>query len=208
MGQARLRGVDVRHGPTAWPPAQPGSIWVTAGRSAAEPATAELGQDPPLPTPRLPAQKPLRGPSGLPPGPSTAPARASAGARRVRAHKHAGLLPSPPHAAPTETTSAQLGHLGTEPGSCQKAGGPGTQGSQTTQSGQATAHVNALHMHAHTHRGRIGSQSFTGVDTRACVPLPGAQPGRAGAVIGSRPSSLPAFGLCTWWGVTSAASKH
>lgn len=153
MGQARLRGVDVRHGPTARPPAQPGSIWVAAGRSAAEPAAAELGQDPPLPTPRSPAQKPLHSPSGLPPGPSTAPVRASAGARRVRAHERAGLLPSPPHAAPRETTSVQLGHLGTEPGSCQNAGGPGTKGSETTQSGQATAHVNTLHIHTpRTHR--------------------------------------------------------
>lgn len=34
-----------QHGPTAQPPAQPGSIWVASGRSAAEPAVAELGQD-------------------------------------------------------------------------------------------------------------------------------------------------------------------
>lgn len=34
-----------QHGPPAQPPAQPGSIWVASGRSAAEPAVAELGQD-------------------------------------------------------------------------------------------------------------------------------------------------------------------
>lgn len=40
-----------QHGPAARPPAQPGSIWVASGRSAAKPAVAELRQDPPLRTP-------------------------------------------------------------------------------------------------------------------------------------------------------------
>lgn len=68
-----------QRGPTAWPPAQPGSIWVASGRSAAEPAAATLSQDPPLPTPHTLAGKPLHTPSGPPPGPSAAPARACMG---------------------------------------------------------------------------------------------------------------------------------
>lgn len=78
-------------GPLAQPPAQPGSIWVAPGRSAAEPAAAELSQDPPLPTPHTLARKPLHTPSGPPPGPPLPSVRLS-GARCQHVHTGCGCV--------------------------------------------------------------------------------------------------------------------
>lgn len=129
-----------------------------------------------------------------------------AGARRVRAHAACRAPNNPPHAAPGETTSVRLGHLRADVAAA-RVQGPGTQGSQTTQSDRPLAtRVHCTRTYARTEDAQ--GHRHSRVWTRARVPLPGAQPGRAGAVTGAdRPPAglrAPAHGGES----VSAGSKH
>ena len=109
MGQASLGGVDVQHGLTAQPPAQPGSIWVAAGRSAAEPAAAELGQDPPLPMPLHDCSEAALHSIWAATWAVHRPSVRLSRALGECVHTSVQLLLSPPHSATGGTTSARLG---------------------------------------------------------------------------------------------------
>lgn len=174
------------------PPAPPGSIWVAAGRSAAEPARPSLAKTLLSPHPSSPAPEATPRSSGLPPGPSTAPARAPAGARRV-CLRRAGLPTRTLLMQHPERPSGAAGPPQEQRRADARCRGPGTQGSQTTQSGQATGHASTLHTHIRTHRGTQGhrhSQVWTHGHVSHSQGLSRAGLGQSS---GADASSLPAL---------------